>query len=267
MLSTKKIHYQIHNIDRRDIALVFGYVRKQVKKFKIKSIWPCVLNYRIIMYAFICKEKFKLNKYSKATFNGRVRMFHHGTKLQFEGNADKPEWVTIRGNKKINVAHFKSKYTWILKLDFVNATSCIVGLSNIKESELENELANQPFATMSRVTDYSLSDWAEDYFYGICNDGMKYRKEGNNYIDQRRYRDKDIFNGLNHVKLKIILDCTKVKKKQIRYYINNEHQYYANFNQVKAFNDSTKYDNVYTLCVSLYLSGATAISLHRFIEG
>ena len=264
----KKFPYQIHNIDNRDIALVFGYVRKQVKKFQIKSVWPHVLNYRIIMFAFIFKEKFKFNKYSKSIWNGRVRVYHYGTKLSFDAGApDKPQWVTIRGNKKINLGNFRSKYTWILKLNFVHAVSCLVGISNIKESELENELANQPFATMSRVTDYSLSDWAEDYFYAIGDDGMKYRKEGNDYIDQRRYRDKDIFNGENRVKIKMILDCTKSKQKKIQYYVNDVHEFYANFNAVKVYNNAKKMDNVYTLCISLKLCCATGLRLHRFIEG
>lgn len=260
------IHCKINDIHPRDKDCVFGYVRRQTEEFGMKSVWPVVLNYMIILLTFIEKEKLKLNKYSLKILNETIKKINiHPTRLSFTGDRSNPQWVTIRGNKLINCNVSKSIYHWVISIWHecrCDLASCVVGISNIKSKELEQELSCQSFASMTRSDN---GKWASDYYYCISNDGLKYRKEGDEYIDKTRYKN-DFSTWKSDTTIKLQFDCSHGKQKKLKYWINGAHSYYANFNNIKIYNTVTKSPNIYTLCVSMLVCGHNVIGLKSYIE-
>ena len=256
-MSMSNISKRIQSIHPEDRKCVMGYLNKYSKKYKIFGTWPIAITWIVMLYVCIEMERLLL-KYNND--HDWVSSNSIGNQIKF--TEESQNIITFWGSKEIS-NEYAREYVWNLHINSrtrktkrskdKGAFNCFIGISNkTSESRQRIEAKSCLFALQS----------PRNYYYGISHIGDKITQEGK-YRDDYRYKDWG-YHWPHKVKLKISFNCIKQRGK-LKFWINNEHQYYANFNSVKFL--TPKGDKiVYTLCISFWAAYPASITLQSFEE-
>ena len=243
-------------ISQKDKDYIFGYIRQHVNSTLCKEVtWPLSISHVILLFAHIDREKLSLRHRDHDNY---VHINPAGDLFLVKKIATR--WTTIWGSKLIR-CNIPASYIWEFQVESSSfeAVSFIIGISNKKAPDLESRLINKS-VTSARMM---LPTWRDHYYYCISSDGKKYRKEDGARDDSVYTLSK--WNDRTTVKME--MHCRDYDDfGKLKFYIDGEHQKYANFNFVKFKNKITDQNNVYTLCMSMVISSGINIHLTRFDE-
>ena len=242
-------------IRQRDKDYVFGYIRRVNSTLSKDLTWPLSISNIILLFVHIPKEKLSLRHRDHDSY---VHINPAGDLFLVRKIATR--WTTIWGSKLIR-GNIPASYVWEFEVESpsFDAVSFVIGISNKKAPDLESKLINKSVACARMM----IPEWRDHYYYCISSDGHKYRKEDG--VREDSIYTMSQWNERTTIKMEMhCRDYDNLAK--LKFYIDGEHEKYANFNLVKFENKISDEKNVYTLCISMVLSSGTNIHLKRFEE-